>query len=216
MSDVARQVRSERRSWAQPGSSYDRAVRLALMALPAAIGVLTAFLVLAPMLKGGDVSFLLDKNSVDVASERMRIQAARYRGSDRKGQPFSLNAASAVQKSSAEPIVQLNTLSAQLQLQDGPAQIRANHGRYDMQSDKVALDGPILLTAPNNYSLNTTNALLDLKNKRLASGSAVEGTTTLGTFSGDSLHADLDNRVVSLDGNARLRIDPRRAKGRTR
>jgi lipopolysaccharide export system protein LptC len=69
---------------------------------------------------GGDVSFVLDKNKVDVAPERLRIDAAEYRGADDKGRPFKLHAGSAVQRSSAEPIVQLNDLSAEIRSTTGP------------------------------------------------------------------------------------------------
>ena len=97
--------------------------------LPVLIGVLAAFLVMAPLTSAGDVSFVLDKNKVEVAKERLKIQRAQYRGSDAKGQPFALNAGSAVQRSSAEPVVEINKLSAEIGLQDGPATLTAPTGR---------------------------------------------------------------------------------------
>lgn len=214
MSETARMARDQRHHWAVPGSSHDRVVRIALVLLPAGIGVLGAFLLISPLVMGGDVSFLLDPHKVDVAAERMRIQAATYRGTDTKGRPFQLNAGSAIQKSSADPVVQLKTLAADLQLQDGPARIRANQGRYNMNTDRVALDGPIAVTSANGYTMNTHDAELDLKTKQLASGGAVTGTTPLGTFSGNRMHADLNAQTVRLDGNARLRIVPKQAKRR--
>ena len=101
MSEAALSVRSARQIWAAPGSSHDRLIGVLRIALPVLIGILAAFLVLMPLAGSGDVSFLLDKNKVEVAKERLRIQAATYRGEDGKGQPFQLTAGSAVQKSSA-------------------------------------------------------------------------------------------------------------------
>lgn len=212
MSEIARRVRTHRQVWAAPGSSHDRVVAIARVVLPSAIGVLTAFLVLAPLTAGGDVSFVLDKNKVEVAQERMKLQAAQYRGQDSKGQAFTLDAGSAIQKSSAEPIVQLNKLFARLQLSDGPAQISANTGRYDMDTEKVQLDGPLNATGPNGYDLKTRDATIDMKARTLESGGAVTGTVTQGTFSANKLRADLEGRTVTLDGNARLRIVPRGTK----
>jgi len=211
-SPVARRVRSARQDWAAPGGSHDRFVAIARVGLPTAIGVLAAFLVMAPLTAGGDVSFVLDKNKVDVATERMKLQAAQYRGEDSKGQPFRLNAGSAIQKSSAEPIVQLNALAAQIQLSDGPAQIKANTGRYDMDTQKVQLDGPLNFTAAGGYDLKTNDATLDLANRTMQSGGAVTGTVPQGNFSANKLRADLEGRTVTLDGNARLRIVPRGTK----
>jgi lipopolysaccharide export system protein LptC len=212
VSEIARTMRREKRSWAAPGSRHDKLVMLLQIILPIGIGVLAAFLVTAPLFAGGDVSFVLDKNKVDIAGERLKVETARYRGDDSKGRAFQLTAGSAVQKSSAEPIVQLNTLAAKIELNDGPAQITANHGRYDLNAEKVAIDGPIKFTAANGYVLDTHDATVDLKSQKLASGGAVTGKTPLGTFSGNQLTADLEGRTVALKGNAHLRIVPRRTK----
>ncbi|KQM64285.1 LPS export ABC transporter periplasmic protein LptC [Sphingomonas sp. Leaf17] len=212
MSETARIVRSHRQVWAAPGSRHDRLIGTLRFALPAAIGVLAAFLVMAPLTASGDVSFVLDKNKVEVAKERMKIQAAQYRGEDGKGQRFSLSAGSAIQKSSAEPIVQLNALAALIQLTDGPAQIKADTGRYDMDSEQVKIDGPVNVTAANGYRLDTSNAIVDLKTRQMRSGGVATGTVPQGTFRADAMRADLEARTVTLDGNARLRIDPRRTK----
>ena len=212
MAEMVRDARSTRQHWALPGGSHDRLVALLKVALPIAIGVLGAFLVTAPLTSSGDVSFVLDKHKVDVAHERLRIQAAEYRGEDGKGQPFTLSARQAVQKSSAEPVVRIGGLAASLTLADGPARLTADHGRYDMASEQVAVDGPIRVDGPRGYTLQTQNATVDMKDRTLASNSAVTGTVTGGAFSADRLHADLENRTVTLDGHAHLRIVPRRAK----
>ncbi|MGI4731100.1 MAG: LPS export ABC transporter periplasmic protein LptC [Janthinobacterium lividum] len=209
---LARPPRTARQRWALPGGSHDRIVAVLRVGLPVAIGVLFAFLVMAPLTGGGDVSFLLDKNKVEVAHERLRIQAARYRGEDGKGQPFTLDAGQAVQKSSAEPIVQIQTLAATLSLADGPATVKADRGRYDMGTDKVAVIGPVRVDGPHGYRLDTSDATLDLKTRRMASGGRATGTVPQGVFSADRLNADLDSRDVRLDGHARLRIVPRGAK----
>lgn len=205
-------ARTGRQRWAAPGSSHDRTVALLSFGLPVAVGVLAAFLVMAPIYQSGDVSFVLDKNKVQVARERMRTQAARYRGQDGKGQAFTLDAGSAVQRSSAEPVVQLRMLDARLALAGGPGLLHADTGRYDMRSEQVHVDGPIHFTGPDGYRLDTHDATVDMKTKRLASGGAVTGAARQGIFSADRLHADLDARTVTLDGNARLRILPQASR----
>lgn len=212
MSELARRMRTARQVWAAPGSGHDRLIGLARVGLPVAVGVLAAFLVMAPLTSGGDVSFVLDKNKVEVAKERLKIEAAQYRGQDTKGQPFTLDAGSAVQKSSAEPIVELNRLAASIRLPDGPATIRAGTGRYDMDSQQVDIDGPLAVRGEGSYRLDTNDATVDLKQRTLKSGGAVTGAVPQGTFSADSLHADLAARTVTLDGNARLHVGPRQPR----
>lgn len=214
MSRAARIEKTARQRWAAPGSSHDRLVATLQVVLPIGIGVLAAFLVMAPLFMGGDVSFVLDKNKVAVARERMKIEAAQYRGQDAKGQAFTLDAGSALQRSSAEPVVELNRLAAELQMADGPATLTAPSGRYDMRDERVKVDGPIAFAAADGYRLGTTGATVDLKTRRMQSDGAVQGTTPMGTFSANRLSADLEGRVVRLEGNARLRIVPKGAKGR--
>ncbi|MCU6454879.1 LPS export ABC transporter periplasmic protein LptC [Sphingomonas sp. A2-49] len=210
--DASAGVRSVRQRWAAPGGRHDRFVGLLNTALPVGIGVLAAFLVMAPLTASNEVSFVLDKNKVEVAKERMKLQAATYRGQDDKGQAFALNAGSAVQQSSSVPVVQINGMTADLALDDGPATLRANQGRYDLNTERMAVDGPIAFRGPNNYRLDTSDATIDLKSKSMNSQGKVTGTVPQGNFSADTLSADLEGRVVRLSGNARLRIVPRATK----
>src|SRR3546814_11390252 len=86
MSLQAERQRGKRHMWAAPGSSHDRLIRPLKRILPIAMGVLTAFLAIAPFTHRSEVSFVLDKNKVEVARERMRVTEALYRGEDSKGQ----------------------------------------------------------------------------------------------------------------------------------
>ena len=205
-------ARSERKRWAAPGGRHDRIVATGNALLPVSVGVLTAFLVMAPLTMASESSFVLDKNKVEVAHERMKIQAARYRGQDTKGQPFELDAGSAIQRSSAEPVVQLRDLTAGIRLTDGPARVVAGQGHYDMDTQKVTLEGPIAVRAAGGYRLDTSNATVDLESRRMQSAGAVTGTVPQGNFSANRMRADLEGRTVTLDGNARLRFVPRGAK----
>ena len=206
MSDIARRVRSQRQRWAAPGSGHDRLVGVLRLMLPVAIGVLAAFMVMAPLTMRGDVSFVLDKNSVEVTRERQRVIAALYRGSDAEGRPFAIRAGSAVQRSSAEPVVRMRDLAAEMRLKDGPATVRADQGRYDMKANRMAIDGPVTVRTADGYALDTRDATVDLRARRLVSGGAVTGRMPIGTFSANRLRADLEARTVILEGRARLRI----------
>jgi lipopolysaccharide export system protein LptC len=210
----ADQQRDVRRHWARPGGSHDRLVGLLKNWLPVAVGVLAALLATAPFTGGDKVSFVLDKNKVEVAKDRMRLTEALYRGEDSKGQPFSLRAGSAVQKSSREPIVDLNTLSARILLTDGPAVLTAQKGRYDMETERVGIQGPVQFEASGGYRQTTRDDGIDLKTRRMKSAGRVDGRIPIGTFSGDHLEADMGARTVTLNGRASLRIEQNGLKGR--
>ncbi len=213
MSEAADRSRDLRQRWAVPGSSHDRAIRLLRIALPMGIGALFAFMTIAPLTIVGEMSFLLDKNRVEVAKERLRVTEALYRGEDSRGRSFALRAGSAVQATSSEPVVRLSDLSASLSMTDGPALLRADRARYNMDEEKVAVDGPVTYQSADGYRLVTRDVNIDLTTRRLASQGPVEGRMPLGTFSAARLSADLPDRVVRLEGRARLHIVQGAARG---
>ena len=192
--------------WAVPGSAHDRLVRWSKIVLPGAVGILIAILALAPLGKRGDVSFILDKKKVQSAHERMRVDQARYVGTDDKGQKFQITANNAVQPSSDVPIVNIKGMFAELDQPQGPLKIGANQGRYNLDTQKIAIDGPVRVVGGDGYKLATRDVTVDMKQRKLQSGGPVSGSMRLGDFQAGRLQADLGSRIVVLNGGARLKI----------
>ncbi|HEY0115881.1 MAG TPA: LPS export ABC transporter periplasmic protein LptC, partial [Allosphingosinicella sp.] len=207
MSELAEQDRRVKRSWARPGSSHDRLIRLMKFVLPLLVGLVLAFLALIPLEDRKEISFLLDKNKVDQAQERLKVEAAQYRGQDELGRAFVLDARSAIQANSADPVIEIADMSARLQLDDGPAAITAGRARFNPQIDRVAVLGPVQFRAADGYQLRTADVMVDLRDRSLQSQQRVEGQMPLGHFSADRLKADLPERTVVLEGGARLHIN---------
>lgn len=234
MSRAAVEQQEAQAQWAEPGSRHDGLVRLLKIALPSLVGVLVAFLLLAPLSKRQEVSFILDKKKVETAPERMRIEAARYTGQDDKGQPFAIQAQRAIQPTSEQPIVDINGMLARLGLAEGPATIQANTGRYNLDTQQVNVLGPVRVNGPEGEQLFTHDVLVDLKTRKVIGGNGtgsgrqgdvsagsidgdlrskqlglnggVSGRLQLGTFTAGRVQADLGTRTVVLDGGARLKI----------
>jgi lipopolysaccharide export system protein LptC len=208
MSQQADQIRDRRRSFAAPGGALDRAVRVLAVALPALIGAVFATMLIAPLSPRGEVSFILDRNKVDTANDRLRVDEAMYRGQDKRGRPFSLSAGEAVQASALVPEVRLSDLTARMLLSDGPAVLSAPSGRYHIDEQWVAVDGEVRFNAADGYKLTARGVTIDLPGRSLRGEGGITGSVPAGTFRADSLAADLDERVVALQGNARLRMVP--------
>lgn len=204
----AKALRSERQHFAAPGGSHDRMVKFLATALPMAVGVVAALMVITPLSPRGEVSFLLDRKKVEVIDERLRADKALYRGLDDKGRPFSLTAGEAVQRSSAEGIVRMKDLAAQILLPEGPAQLLAPSGQYDLKSDRVTVPDTVRFTATDGYAMRLDGVVVDLPRRMVTGGGGVSGTVPAGSFSADRLEVNLDARTVSLIGNARLRMIP--------
>ena len=206
--DQAKQLRSARQHFAAPGGSHDKLIGFLAKALPMAVGVIAALMVITPLGPRGEVSFLLDRNKVAVIDERLRVDNAMYRGADDKGRPFSLTAGEAVQRSSREGIVRMQDLVARILLPEGPARLSAEAGAYHIEDETMSVIGPVRLTTADGYRLLARDVSIDLPAKRMVGRGGVSGSFPAGTFSADRLYADLAARTVTLDGHARLRMAP--------
>ena len=206
MSEAAIRTRDVKRGWAEPGGRHDRVVKLAKFALPIGVLGLVAILVVSPFDERDDVSFILDRKGVDKATERMRIDRARYAGEDNKGNKFLITADHAVQQRSDVPVVAIEGIKADLELARGPVSIVADRGNYDLDNQMVQVNGPVRVTGADGYRLATSNVRVDMKQRTLASRGRVSGAMKLGQFEAGQMRADLGTRTVILDGGVRLKI----------
>lgn len=204
----AKELRNQRQHFAAPGGSHDKLVGFLAKALPMAVGVIAALMVITPLSPRGEISFLLDRNKVAMIDERLSVANAMYRGEDDEGRPFSLTAGKAVQRSSREGIVRMNDLVASIVLPEGPARIGAEAGAYDIRDELVSVTGPLRMTAADGYSMVARDVSIDLEERRMVGAGGVEGAVPAGTFSANRIEADLAERTVTLIGNARLRMRP--------
>lgn len=201
-------IRDRRRAFAGPGGSHDRLIGFLGKALPAGIGAVLAVMILAPLSQHSEISFLLDRNKVQVTDKRISVDKAMYRGTDNNGRAFSVSAGNAVQASSQIPVVRMNDLVARIALRDGPAELTAPRGDYNFDTEQVAVSGPVDFTATDGYHMVTQGVAIDLNAQRLVGSGGVQGAVPTGTFSADRIVADLGERTVTLEGNARLRMTP--------
>ena len=206
MSAQADLERNYRQRWALPGGRHDRLIRAMRVVLPGIIGLLVAILAFSPFTGQQELSFVLNKDEVNLSRERLRVVEALYRGEDSKGRPFSLRAGSAVQKTSAQPVLDMTSLSGRISLQDGPASIIAQRGSYDLGKETMRVTGPLAVESPG-YDMVVSNVELSLKDRTMQSFGHVSGRTKVGTFHAGRLRADLDTRIIRLDGGVRLRIE---------
>ena len=208
MSAQTSAILDERRGFARPGGSHDRLIGILNKALPAAIGVVAAIMVLVPLSPRGEVSFLLDRRKVAITGERIDVDKAMYRGTDNEGRQFEVTAGQAVQASPDQPTIAMRDLAAQLQLEDGDARVTAPAGSYDYHTEQVTSDQPLTFTAADGYRMTMKNVDIDLKSRTASGAGGVAGSVPTGSFSADRIDADLARRTVALVGNARLRMVP--------
>jgi lipopolysaccharide export system protein LptC len=149
---------------------------------------------------------------VAIAPERIRVANATYRGRDGQGRPFAVVAGSAVQVKAGDPIVRMSNLAASLIMAEGPAKLTAPDGQYDFDNDRVSVNGPVIFSTSDGYRLSASGVSIDLRNRQITGTGGISGEVPSGTFSANGIRADLIERTVTLDGNARLRMVPGRMR----
>ena len=212
MTLAADRMRTRRQAFAAPGSPLDKAVRVLAVALPALVGVVAAMMLITPLSPRGEISFLLDRNKVAIAEDRLRLDNAMYRGQDHQGRPFSLVASSAVQSSNSVPVVEMQNLTARILLAEGPAVLTAPTGSYAIDDEEVSIPGMVQFTAADGYQFVANNVSVHLPDRTLEGNGPVSGEIPAGTFSADSMSADLEARTIALIGHARLNMVPGRLR----
>ncbi len=194
---------------ARPGSRHDAVMALLKWLLPALALAVLATIVIWPLTKVNEFSFLLAKDNVGMAAERLRIDRAVYRGETNKGEAFVISAQGAVQRSSAVAIVELMGLKATLAMVDGPAKVTAPSGRYFIETDRLQVAGPVRLDSAAGYTLDSATIDIDLNTRAVTSNKPVSGTLPIGSFRAGSFAGDIQGRKLVLDGGTHLRIRAR-------
>lgn len=212
MTQKADNLRGRRQHFAAPGGFHDRMVRMVAVGMPALIGALLAVLVIAPFSPRGEISFLLDRNKVAMVNDRLRVISAMYRGQDDSGRNFSVIAGSAVQHSQQRNEVEMRDITARVMLTDGPASLTTGAGVYDFAKQQIDVPTPVNFETSDGYRMVTGGADINIGKRLLVSQGRAEGRIPAGTFSADRISADLEARTITLDGHARLTMEPGKLK----
>lgn len=203
---------TRRQRAALPGSRHDRVIGVLKWLLPLLAIAMLATIIVWPLAKAREFSFLLAKDNVARARERLRLDTAVYRGETMKGEAFTIIARSAVQRSSAVPVVELTAMSARLALSDGPATVVAPSGRYFLDEDRLQVTGPVTLDSTAGYSVDSASVDIDLATRKVTSDAPVTGTLPLGTFRAGRFAGDIQGQRLVLDGGVHLHSYGRRGK----
>ena len=146
-------ARNVKQRWAEPGSAHDRLVRWTKIALPSAVGVLLAILALAP----------LEQERRRQLHPRQEEGAERARAdAGRGGALYRHRRQGAAVRDDRQP-----RRSAQLRHADrrhsaacspgstktqGRCMISADQGRYNLDTQQVAIDGPVKVAGDRRLS----------------------------------------------------------------
>lgn len=177
--------------------------------LPLGVGLLLVAVIAWPMINRESGSITLTYSELRTGGEQIRMENARYTGTDMRDRPFAVSADLAVQEGVNADRVLLTGVHAEIEGgADDMLTVTAGEGVFRRSEDSLVLDGGINLNSDSGYMLSVERAEVDLASGVAGGQSPVSGAAPFGHFSADGFTLDSRERVLNLEGRVRVRMEP--------
>jgi lipopolysaccharide export system protein LptC len=189
---------------------HSRSVLLMKRVLPA-IGVLLLIaLAVVPNLRTGPAA---DRVSYRIPTDgqargaQSRIAQARYRGTDKSGQPYTLTATTAIQQ--GEGRMALANPEGDISLKSGAwVMLKSANGLYHQKTQILGLDGKVILYRDDGTTMQTAHATINLHTGTADGTDPVAASGPFGTLSAAQGFSMTDRGAdVVFHGPATLVLD---------
>ena len=161
----------------RPGGNYSRFVGMMKLVLPAAAGVLILMIVIWPQFEDKPDGFRLRPATVSLETAGgQRLVNARYTGTDRRDNPFTITAKALAQRNKDDEDIALHGPTADIFLDAGSwVAVTAPVGNYSRKARTLKLTGGVDLFHDDGYQFQTEVATVDLADGIASSDRPVRG-----------------------------------------
>lgn len=196
--------------------AYSRFVFCMKLLLPAIALMMVVLVVLWPQINIDRSQFTISFSRLKAASgELPSMVNARFVGTDRRNQPFSVTADIAKSLSLNASDVELEMPKADLGLRDGTWMVlTANSGNYDQKEKTLKLVGSVNLFHDSGYEFKTAAADVDFATGTAVGNKPVEGQGPFGTLQAEGFHITNEGKRMLFTGKAKLTIHPGAESGK--
>lgn len=199
------------------GARYSRFVGLMKLVLPALAGVLVLMIIVWPQFKEEPEGFKLapSKGGLEATGEHKLVNA-RYAGTDRRDNPFTITAQTLAQRDSDAEMVELRRPTADIFLDAGSwVAVTAPMGTYRKNAQILRLTGGVDLFHDEGYEFHTQVAVVDLAAGIASGDQPVRGHGPFGMLQSSGFRILDGGQRVQFRGRSRLLLTPAQAE-RTR
>lgn len=204
-------VGAARGAGSRQNSLYSGFVRAMKLVLPAAAALLFGAILLWPQLQAERSRFQVGLSGLDPRNpDRLRVLNARFRGTDKQNQAYTVTAESAFEADAGGRKVTLDAPSADLALSSGAWVLaRAPEGVFDRDSETLLLKGGVSVFHDDGYEFTSPSALLWLREGRAEGGEPAEAHGPAGEIqSADGFELIDKGRRILFKGKSRLILRP--------
>jgi lipopolysaccharide export system protein LptC len=177
--------------------------------VPALTLIALISLILYPILASRENSFTLAIDRLEQRDEKAKLIKPSYVDVDSNNNPVNITAESAYREENEHTDYFFTKLNAQMSLPSGDAiEIRAMRGALNTGTQIMDLGGEITITAENGFLLRSTEATFLIADKVAMGKNGVTGVAPFGKFSANTFTTNVEDEIVTLDGNVKINFDP--------
>jgi lipopolysaccharide export system protein LptC len=190
---------------------HSRVVRVLRVAVPAAVAVSVAAIVLVSVFN--PFRMLLPKLPIDmgnlvVSGTKITMESPHMAGFSADQRPYEVWAKTATQDVSDPDHVELKTLRAKMLSQDqSTVTVTARDGSMNTKDQLLDLQHDIYLQTSTGYQAWLSQAAIDMNKGNVSSDQHVDVKLTNGTISSDRLRITGGGEVVRFEGNVVMHLD---------
>ena len=168
-------------------------------------------LILYPILASRENSFTLAIDRLDQRDEKAKLIKPSYVDVDRNNNPVNISAQSAYREENEHTDYFFTNLLAQMSLPSGEGiEIKAIKGALNTGTQIMDLGGEITILSEKSFLLNSTEATFFIAEKIATGKNGVRGIAPFGRFSANTFNANVEEEIITLDGNVRINFDPKK------
>jgi lipopolysaccharide export system protein LptC len=191
---------------------HSRLVRFLRFAIPAVIVTIAAVIIVATFFNPfrGLINVFPDIGKIDmISSTKIRVELPRVTGFTTDQRRYELTARAAIQDLTKMEILELNEISANVELRDGQRlNITSINGVYDQKAEVLRLNDHITINSTSGYEGHLSEATVHISSGNIVSESPVEVKLPNGVLTANRLEIRENGGVIKFGGGVEMNLKP--------
>jgi lipopolysaccharide export system protein LptC len=190
---------------------HSRLVRFLRFALPAAILIIAAVIVVATFVKPFRLiaPFPIDPGKLSLSGTKIIMELPRVTGYTTDQRPYELTARAAAQDLTRLDVLELSEINAKVELRDGQrVNITSINGVYDTKAEVLRLNDHITISSTSGYQGRLSEATVYVSSGNIISESPVEVQLPNGTLNANRLEVKENGALIRFGGGVEMNLKP--------